>query len=210
MGLVPSSLPLWAYLAAGGGAFVVARAATAGAGTDAGSGPASSGAPDPAAALANAQTAGSGPSLWDAFGGGGTNPINGLQGGQFGYPVAGGSSDPAGGGDSGGGDSGGTITPAPTPVPTPAPAPALTPYLWATFPPGKVDTYGTGKLGSGAACSLVNGNFTTGGFSAEVTKQTRYACDGSGARLELVIRSGQHAGKTVRYSQSSSVVTKYR
>jgi len=60
--LIPAALPLWAYLATGAAAFVVARAAQAGAGTA----PSDAEAPPPDAKNAD--------SLWQSFGGGASDP----------------------------------------------------------------------------------------------------------------------------------------
>lgn len=142
MPLLPASIPLWGYLAAGAAAFVVGKAATAGAGT----------ADDQAAAAAPGPVGNDDPyaadsGVWDAYSGENVSGVTQL-GGQFGYlPGIGptgdysglqdfldgyygntgtGGDDGAGtggtggssGGTTGGGTTGGGTAPPPAPAPT--------------------------------------------------------------------------------------------
>jgi hypothetical protein len=160
-GLIPSRLPLWAYVVAAAGAFVAARAAMAGAGSDQ---PAAG--EDPAAAAA---TGTSGDSLWDTFAGVGTATGAGISGGQFSqvgvFPGSSSLADLLDGGIPS------TVVSPPAPTPAPAPTPVCGPKplnlgapgswictngVWGWHPATSTTTkttFGTGSL-SGATSAI--------------------------------------------------------
>lgn len=197
MALVPSSLPLWAYVAAGGAAFVVAKAATAGAGT----GPASSSSDANPDEVAAQQTGGAGSSLWDAFGGGGGWPgLGGFGTGQFGLGGGADSNPPydaGAGGDSGGsssgGDTGGTGSTGGGAT-TPPPAPAPPKQLYVSVAGGTNLSFFTS---SGACYKAAGSQKISAGFSQPAQDLgVKTKCTGGSVHLYRIL-AGNLTGRIV-------------
>jgi len=181
--LIPAVLPLWAYLASGAAAFVVARAAQAGAGT----------APTPGEPIPG------GPpedSLWQSFGGGSTDFS-----GQFTGP--GGVLPPYS--TPGPGQPGDPILP---PVAPPAPAPAPSAPLCWTYGPARpagatrwVKVLSTHfrlyTLTGGAAVPTV---YFSANFSAWLGGNVTLKTTSGGTATFAKILSGGHLGKYLHTS----------
>lgn len=205
MPLIPATLPIWAYPAAGAAAFVAAKLASGGIGGTP-EAPGDAAAVDPTAA-----PSGSASDLWDTFGG--TDQYGFAPGGSMGTPIGAGgglSLDPPLGDGLGGGfgsgwgdddDPGDTTAPpssapAPTaaPVTAPPPAPAAKPaaptvstitvkagtYRWYSVSGGKVTSFKTVAVKA---------------FSANVDRYATYPWPAEKSQRILVrITSGAHSG----------------
>jgi hypothetical protein len=188
MALLPASLPLWAYLAAGAGAFAAAKLA-GGSPTAVGQGPT---APTDATTPKPA-----GDDLWGSWsdqgaqfgGGGGIGYVPGA-----GMPPTGGAADDLGGQPIGA-----------TPLPPPTSS-TPTAYLWASV---KAGTYTTYTIVNGQAKQ--SGSLKTGGFSAEVKLISATQVDGTGTTTLMKILTGAFTGKLL-YSRAPgiTIVTRYR